>query len=400
MDNSERLSALRYRDFKFFFLSQLISLSGTWMQSVAQLWLVYSLTNSPFYLGIVSAFAYLPILFFSALGGVIADRFLKRNLLILTSVLSIVPALLLGILTHMDIITVWQIAVLASILGTINAFDIPARQAFLVEMVGKRSLTNAIALNAAAFHGARMIGPVLAGIIITHGGVPVCFYLNALSFVAVIIALSKMDIKGDMMVRSKGFLKDFMEGIHFIKSKPEIYRIISLIFIFSLIGIPYITFLPVFAVKVLQRGPQGYGFLVSVAGAGALSAALFIAIKGDIEKKNRYLSLSALCFSGSLFAFSLSKVFYLSLVALACVGWGIVSFMVTANGFIQLSVPDNQRGRVMSVYALVFLGTFPIGNSLLGILSDSIGTVFTVSLASLLCIIASAIFSFRLLRSA
>lgn len=400
MANNERLSALHYRDFRFFFLSQLISLSGTWMHYAAQGWLVYSLTKSPFYLGIVAAIGSLPILFFSAIGGVIADRFRKRNLLLITQGLSIIPALLLGILTHLDVITVWQIAMLAAFLGTVNAFDIPAKQAFFAEMVGKKSLTNAIALNAAAFHGARMIGPVLAGIIITYGGLSACFYLNALSFVAVIIALSKMQIKGDMMVCSKGFLKDFMEGIQFIKSKPEIYRIIFLIFIFSLVGVPYITFLPIFAVEVLQRGPEGYGFLFSAAGAGALSAALFIAFKGDIIEKNRFLSLSALCFSLSLFAFSLSKVFYLSLVALVFVGWGIVSFMVTANGFIQLAVPDSQRGRVMSVYAMVFLGTFPIGNSLLGILSDSIGTVLTVNISSFLCIIASAIFSYRLMRHA
>jgi len=400
MANSERLSALRYRDFKLFFFSQLISLSGTWIQLVAQLWLVYSLTKSPFYLGIVAFVANVPILLFSAIGGVIADRFLKRNLLLLTSVLSIAPALLLGILTHLDIITVWQVAVIAAFLGTVNAFDIPARQAFLVEMVGKKSLTNAIALNAAAFHGARMIGPALAGIIITYVGLPACFYLNALSFVAVIFALAKMNVTGTMKVHSKGFVKEFIEGIQFIKSTPEIYRIIFLIFIFSLIGIPYITFLPVFAVEVLQKGPEGFGFLASAAGTGALAAALFIALKGDIEEKNRYLSFSALCFSISLFAFSLSKVFYFSLVALVFLGWGIVSFMATANGFIQLSVPDNLRGRVMSVYAMVFLGTFPIGNSLLGILSDSIGTVLTFSLTSVLCIIASAIFSFRLMRSA
>ena len=400
MPDSERLSALQYRDFKLFFFSQLISVSGTWMQSVAQAWLVYSLTKSPFYLGIVAAFATLPILLFSAIGGVIADRFLKRNLLLMTQVLSITPALLLGVLTDLDIITVWQVALLAAFLGTVNALDIPARQAFLVEMVGKRSLTNAIALNAAAFHGARMIGPVLAGIIITYIGLPACFYLNALSYIAVIIALSKMKIKGDMKVRSKGFVSDFIEGIQFIKSKPEIYRIMVIIFIFSLIGIPYITFLPVFAVEVLQAGPKGFGFLVSAAGTGALSAALFIAIKGDINEKNKFLSLSSLCFSLSLFIFSLSKALYFSLAALVLVGWGIMSFLATSNGFIQLSVPDNLRGRVMSVYALVFLGTAPLGNALLGTLSDSIGTVEAVSISSLLCIIASAIFSYRILRKA
>jgi len=398
MTNREKFSAFQYRDFRLFFAGQLISLSGTWMQSVAQLWLVYSLTKSPFYLGIVAAVSYSPILLFSAPGGVIADRFLKRNLLLMTQILSMLPALLLGVLTHLDIINVWQVAVLAAFLGTVNAFDIPARQAFMVELVSKRSLTNAIALNSAAFHGARMIGPVFAGIIITSLGISACFYLNALSFIAVIIALSKMHIKGDMHVKSQGFFRDFMEGVQFIKGTPEIYRIMFLIFIFSLIGIPYVTFLPVFSAEVLQKGPEGYGFLVGAAGTGSFSAALFLALKGDIRDKARFLSLSALCFSLSLFAFSFSREFCLSIVALGFVGWGIVSFMATSNGFIQLSVPDNLRGRVMSVYALVFLGTAPLGNALLGTLADIIGTVHAVSISSFFCIIATAVFSLRIRR--
>ncbi|MBI5188915.1 MAG: MFS transporter [Nitrospirae bacterium] len=399
MNNSQRFSALYQRDFRLFWFGQLISLSGTWMHSVAQGWLVYSLTRSPFYLGMVAAIASLPILLFTLIGGVVADRFLKRNLLLLTQALSIVPALLLGILTDLNIITVWHVALLAALLGTVNAFDIPARQSFLVEMVGKGHLLNAIALNSAAFNGARMIGPMIAGLTIAYIGLPACFYLNALSFFAVIIALSKMKMRGDIKVSSKGLIGDFMEGMRFIENEREIYRIILLIAVFSLMGIPYITLLPVFAVEVLGSGPEGLGFLVGATGTGALSAALFIAFRGDIKEKSRFMSISALCFSFSLFAFSISKAFYLSIAILVFTGWGIVSFLATANSFIQLSVPDNLRGRVMSVYALVFLGTAPIGNSIIGVSADYLGTTDAVTISGIICIIASVVFFTKYLKN-
>lgn len=395
MATVERFSALSSSDFRLFWFGQLISLSGTWMQSVAQAWLVYSLTKSPFYLGLVAAAGSLPILLFTPLGGIAADRLRKRNVLLLTQALSMIPAIFLGLLTSMKFIAVWQVALLASFLGTVNAFDIPARQAFIIEIVGKEYLTNAIALNSAAFNGARMIGPVIAGIAIAYLGLPACFFLNALSFLAVIVALSKMKMKGYIKASSKGFVRDFIDGIEFIKSKPEIYSIMLLIAVFSLIGIPYVTFLPVFAGEVLRAGPKGYGFLVGATGIGALLAALGIAFRSKIEQKKRFLSISALCFSVFLLVFSVSKAFYLSMTALMFVGWGMVSFFATANSFIQLSASDSLRGRVMSVYALVFLGFAPIGNSLIGMLADSIGTTKAVTISAMICIIASTLFMYR-----
>lgn len=394
----KRFSALQYRDFRLFWFGQIISLSGTWMQSVAQGWLVYSLTKSPFYLGLVAASGSLPILLFTFAGGIAADRFRKRNVLLLTQASSILPALLLGILTDINVIAVWQVALLAAVLGTINAFDVPARQSFIIEMVGKSNLTNAIALNSAAFHGARMIGPVIAGITIASIGLPACFYLNALSFVAVIIALSKIKVSGDIREISNGIVKDFIEGIQYIKSDSEIYRIMLLIAVISLIGMPFITLLPIFAVEVLGRGPEGFGFLVGATGVGALTAALFLAFKGDIKEKNRFLSLSALCFSILLFIFSISRNFYLSIAFLVFIGWSLVSFFAIANSFLQLSVPDNLRGRAMSVYTFVFLGTAPIGNSIMGIAADSIGTTKTVSIAAIICFFISIIFSVKISR--
>ena len=368
------------------------------MQSVAQGWLVYSLTKSPFYLGLVAASGALPILLFTFAGGIVADRFRKRNLLLMTQALSILPALILGILTDIKMIAVWQVALLAALLGTVNAFDIPARQSFIVELVGKSKLTNAIALNSAAFHGARIIGPVIAGLTISSLGLPACFYLNAASFIAVIVALSKINIKGDIYESSNGFMQDFIEGIKYIKGNDGIYRTIILIAVFSLLGMPFITLLPIFAGEIFRTGPKGFGFLVGATGAGALSAALILAFREDIEEKNKFMALSGLFFSFALLAFSMSKILYLSMILLACIGWSLVSFFATANSFIQLSVPDNLRGRAMGVYTFVFLGTAPIGNSLIGLLADSLGTTRAISIASLFCILASIAFSMKIFK--
>jgi MFS family permease len=398
MVNVERFSALYHRDFRLFWFGQLISLSGTWMHSVAQGWLVYSLTKSPFYLGIVATASTLPILLFTLIGGIVADRFRKRDLIILTQVLSIAPPLMLGILTDLNVITVYQVILLAIFLGTVNAFDMPARQSFVIEMVGKEHLLNAIALNSAAFNGARMIGPVVAGFVIAYLGLPACFYLNAVSFIAVIIALSRIKVKGESKVASKGFFRELPEGIQFIKKQRDILYAIVLIAIFSLFGIPYMSFLPVFAEEVFGAGAKGLGFLVSATGIGAFSAAIIIALKGNIENKWRYMSAAGLCFSLSLFAVSISKVFWVSLILLAFAGWGIVSFLATANSFIQLSTTDNLRGRVMSVYTLVFLGFVPIGSSIIGITADSIGTINAVAISSVICLIGAIMFSIKHLK--
>ena len=399
MTFSRSFSAFGVRDYKLFWFGQLISLSGTWMQSVAQGWLVYSLTKSPFYLGMVAAAGSLPILLFTLGGGIAADRFRKRNLLLLTQALSILPALLLGILIDINMAAVWQVALIAAFLGTVNAFDIPARQSFMAELVGKENLTNAVALNSAAFHGARMIGPVIAGIAIANIGLSACFYLNAVSFLAVIVALSRIRTVGEVRISSQGILKDLIEGIQFMRNKPEIYRIIIMIAIFGLLAMPFVTLLPVFAVEVLKTGSAGFGLLVGATGAGALSAALFLALKGDIENKNRFMAVAAFCVSVPLLFFSLSGHFYFSLTILFVIGWGLVSFLATANSFIQLSVPDNLRGRAMSVYTFVFLGTAPIGNSLMGIVADFIGAAHAVSISALVCILVSAAFCVKICKS-
>jgi len=398
MEDSKRFSAFSFRDFRLFWFGQIISLSGSWMQTVAQGWLVYSLTKSPLHLGMVAAANALPILLFSLFGGLIADRYPKRNLLLITQALSIIPAVLLGFLTSRGIVTVWHVAALAAFLGTINALDIPVRQSFLAEMVGKGHITNAIALNSAAFNGARIIGPVFAGVAIAYLGIPACFYLNALSFGAVIIALYRIKAKGEIRGRSEGLLRDFNKGLIFIRGNREIKNVFLLIAVFSIIGLPYISLLPIFAAEVFHAGAKGLGFLVGASGIGALTAALLIAARRDIADKPRFMSFAALTFSAALFLFSLSSIFWLSLLIITAAGWGMVSYLAVANSFIQTTVPDELRGRVMSIYSLVFLGTVPIGNALMGVIADRTGTPHAVTISGVICIIAAAGFAAKYLN--
>jgi len=398
MGQEQRFSALYVRDFRLFWFGQIISLSGTWMHSVAQSWLVYSLTKSPLYLGIIASLSSMPILLFTLFGGMVADRHPKRNILITTHVLSIMPALAVALLSDMNIITVWHVGIAAFFLGTVNAFDVPARQAFLGEVVEKADITNAIALNSAAFNGARIIGPVIAGYIIASLGIPACFYINAISFIPVIFALSKIKAIGKAGASHeppsvRNFMAGIVAGWRFVAKERRILYIMSLISVFSLFGIPYITLLPVLAVEVLNTGAKGLSLLVASAGAGSFIAAITIAFKGEIKRKDIYIPLSGLIFSLSVFAVAFSKSIYISMSLLFFAGLGIVSFLAASNSFIQHAVPDHLRGRIMSLYTLVFLGFSPIGNSSIGITAHLLGTISSLKIFAIVCIIGSIIFS-------
>lgn len=392
MKNGQRFSALYSRDFRLFWFGQIVSLSGTWMHSLAQSWLVYSLTKSPLYLGIIASLASLPILLFTLIGGIIADKYPKRSILIITQLLSVLPALFVGILTDMNIITVWHVGIAAFFLGTVNAFDVPARQAFLAEVVSKGDITNAIALNSAAFNGARIIGPAIAGFIIASIGIPACFYLNAVSFVAVIFALWKISYRGAVTAYHRGVINDIADGWNFVIKTRSVLYIMFLISVFSLFGIPYITLLPVLADEILNTGVKGFSFLVSSAGAGSFLAAMMIAFKGEVKHKGVYISFSGFIFSIAILGISFSESFYFSMFLIFFAGWGIVSFLAMGNSFIQHAVPDSLRGRVMSFYTLVFLGFMPLGNALIGIAAHFWGTIVSLKVFAIVCILGSIIF--------
>ncbi|HXW68993.1 MAG TPA: MFS transporter [Dissulfurispiraceae bacterium] len=397
MQTEQRFSALYSRDFRLFWFGQVISLSGTWMQSVAQSWLVYSLTKSPLYLGIIASVASFPILCLTLIGGMVADRYPKRSILILTQALSAMPALILGVLTYTDTVTVLHVGILAAFLGTVNAFDIPARQAFLAEVVEKSAITNAIALNSAAFNGARIIGPVIAGIVISSLGIPACFFLNAISFIAVIFALLRIAARGTIATHRASFFKEIAGGRHFVVTTKPILYIMTLISLFSLFGIPYMTLLPVLAGEVFNAGARGLSLLVASAGAGSLLAAVFIAFKGKIEREDIFIPISGLIFSAAILALSFSRNFYISLLSIFAAGWGIVGYLAACNSYIQNRVPDALRGRVMSLYTLVFLGFAPLGNLFIGFTAEAAGSIASLKIFALVCILGSIIF-FRQFR--
>jgi MFS family permease len=393
MQEGPRFSALYVRDFRLFWLSQVISLSGTWMHSVAQSWLVYSLTKSPLSLGIIASLSSLPILLFTLLGGTVADRYPKRNILIVTQFLALLSALVVGVLADTRIITVWHIGVIACFLGTVNAFDIPTRQSFVAEVVTKADITNAIALNSAAFNGARIIGPVIAGLLIAHVSIPVCFYANSASFIPVIIALSMIRARSVAATSDRSFLRDIAVGWDFVTRERPVFYIMCLIAVFSLFGIPYVTLLPVLAGEILEAGAKGLSFLVASGGTGSLLGALTIAFKGEIGRKDVFIPAAAIVFSLGIFGLSFSSSLPVSMALIFTASWGITSFLATGNSFIQNAVPDALRGRVMSLYTFVFLGFAPLGNSLIGIVADGLGTVVSLKAFSVLCILGSVIFT-------
>jgi len=397
MQERQRFSALYVRDFRLFWLSQIISLSGTWMHSVAQSWLVYSLTKSPLYLGLVASLSSLPILLFTLFGGMVADTYPKRNVLIVTQTLSMVPALVVAILTDLGAITVWYVCMTAAFLGTVNAFDVPTRQSFIGEVVEKRDITSAIALNSVAFNGARIMGPVIAGFVIASSGIPACFYLNAFSFVPVLFALWKIKAGRRPERTQRSFLTGLGDGWRFIRQERTVFSIMIWIALFSLFGIPYVTLLPVLAEEVLRSGVKGLSLLMASAGAGSLMGALSIAFAGELKNERTMIPLSGMVFSCAILAISLSTTFLLSAALFFWAGWGIVTFLAGSNSFIQRVVPDGLRGRVMSAYTLVFLGLAPLGNSLIGVTADSIGTVRSLELFSVICIGGSAVLG-RLFR--
>ncbi|HDO23088.1 MAG TPA: MFS transporter [Nitrospirae bacterium] len=392
-DKDKVLPALRVRDFRLFWISQIISLSGTWMQHVAIGWLVYSITKSPFYLGLVMTFLSAPIMMFTLFGGIFADRHSKRNIIIATQLLSIIPAFLLGLLTQLHIMEIRYVFILVSFIGLLNAFDIPARQSFFVEMVGKGKLLNAIALNSAAFNAARIIGPFVGGIIIARFNLQACFYINSFSFLPAVIALYIIRDRGVGKISGhKSVLKELSEGLLFVRQHHQILFIFITITFLSLFGIPYSSFLPVIAEDILKTGAEGLGRLAGSAGAGAFTAAMIIALKGTINRRFLYMSFSLSAASMSIFIMTFSRLEPLSLALLFMTGFGIVSFLANANNFIQQSVPDYIRGRVMSAYILVFLGMSPIGNFVIGALAEHIGTMNALRISSIVCIGISIFF--------
>lgn len=366
--------ALRHRNFRLFWTGQLVSLIGTWMQSTAQSWLVLELTHSAWMLGIVGALQFLPILLFALFGGVLADRLPKRRVLLFTQSFALAQAVLLWALVFSQTVQLWHVLLLAVMLGCTNAVDMPTRQSFVVEMVGRDDLPNAVALNSSLFNMARIIGPGLAGLIIFWVNVTPLFLLNAISFIPVIIGLALIDARQLHAPRiqkgaNKGTLRSLGEGLSYVAKTPPVLLIITVIGTVSLFGINFNVVLPLFATDVLNSGAAGFGFISSAFGLGSLIAALFLAW-GNKQPDIRKMLLASIAFCILEGIFALSKTYALSLVLIAAVGFMQIKFSAMANTMLQTVTPDHLRGRIMSIYMMVFAGSIPLGNLFIGILAS------------------------------
>jgi MFS family permease len=386
--------SLRHRNFRLFLGGQMISLIGTWMQSVAQSWLVYRLTGSPVLLGAVGFANQIPVFMLSVFGGTVADRFNRRYVVIATQVSSMILALTLATLTFTGIVQVWHILTLATLLGMVNAFDIPARQSFLLEMVTRDDLPNAIALNSSMFNGARIVGPAIAGVLVGVIGEAWCFLGNGLSYIAVLAGLLMMRIERDVSSRrTQSTFESIVEGFRFVSHTRPIWTILALLGVVSLVGTPYTVLMPVFAETILHGGPSALGVLMSATGLGALTGALFLARRSGFRGLGRMIAASAVAFGITLILFSLSKTLWLSVVLLFPVGFSMMTQTASSNTLIQAMVPDELRGRVMAVYTMVFMGMAPFGALFAGTVADLLGAPGVVALGGCWSIIAGIWFS-------
>jgi MFS family permease len=391
------LRALRHRNYQLFFGGQLISLTGTWMQSVAQSWLVYRLTGSAVLLGLVGFSGQIPVFLLAPIGGTIADRHNRHRILITTQTIAMFLAFALAALTLTAHIEVWNVFALAAALGIVNAFDIPARQAFVVDMVGRDDLINAIALNSSVVNGARIVGPAIAGILVATIGEGWCFFVNAVSYIAVITGLLLMRIVKQARVPLPGSaLASIIEGFSFVWRTGPVRALLLLLGLISLMGMPYAVLMPIFADQILHGGASGLGLLMGASGAGALIAALSLAIRKGISGLGRWVAFSSAGFGVSIILFSLSRSFWLSAALLLPVGFSMMIQMASSNTLIQAMVPDKLRGRVMAVYSMMFMGMAPIGALLAGALAQRLGAPNTVAIGGAVCIVGAVAFGLRL----
>lgn len=398
---SSRWRALQHRNFQLFFAGQLVSLIGTWMQSTAQLWLVYKLTGSAALLGVFGFANQIPILLLASLGGYVADHYDRHRGVIWTQTASMILAFLLAALSLAHVIRVWQIIVIAFLVGVVNAFDIPIRQAFLVQMVGREDLPNAIALNSSIFNGARVVGPAVAGFAIVWIGEGWCFFLNGVSFLAVIAALLAMRIERTRAAPQQGSaIRNFIEGFRFAMSDLPIRSALLLLALLSLLGLQYSVFLPIFADDILRGGARGMGVLMSCAGVGALLGALHFAARTSYKGLARWIAGTAGTAATGLILFSQSRVFWLSAVVLFFVGFAATVQMAATNTVTQSRVPDELRGRVMAVYATMFMGIQPIGSLLAGGVAKHIGAPMTLLVFGVVLLLGAIVFTLRVLLPA
>lgn len=386
--------SLKHRNFRLFFLGQAVSLTGTWVQNIAQSWLVYQLTASPLLLGLAGFMGQVPVFLFGLFGGVAADRYNRHRIILITQTLSMIQAFILAGLVLSGTVRVWEIFFLAFLLGSASAFDLPARQSFFIEMVGKEDLPNAIALNSSAVNVARLVGPVLAGLLVALTGEGICFFLNGLSFLAVIGGLLMMEIPSFTPQKMTLSIFDYLkEGIVYGIRTGSIRRTLLFLSLLSLVALPYSILMPIFSKTILNGGPDTYGVLMGGAGFGALLGTLLLARTGSnkFERNIFFVSIGA---GLSFIAFSFSKLIFLSFFIQIVTGFCLMSQLTSTNTLLQSVVPDRLRGRLMSFYGFVLLGIAPFGSLMEGYLAEKIGAPLAILYSGIL-LIAGALLYYR-----
>jgi MFS family permease len=388
--------AMRHHNFQLYFGGQLISNIGTWMQIIAQGWVVYQIGHSELTLGLVAFASAIPTLVISPWGGVVVDRVSRRNLLIMTQAGAMILAFALAVLTFTNVVKEWHVIVLAALLGVVNAFDAPARQAFVPEMVGKRDLPNAIALNSIMFNSARVIGPAIAGMILAMIGAAWCFTLNGISFFAVIIGLWLMKLPPHRRIQHlTSPWRQLVSGVKYAAHNREISALILLSLVFSIFGISYFTVLPAFVEKVLHQGSMAYGWVNAASGLGAVTGAFLLAHRVSNGRRGQLLVLTNIAFPLILIAFAFTTIYPLSLVLAYGLGAGFMVQFTTINTLLQTRVEDEFRGRVMGLYTITFFGFAPFGNLLIGFLGEKLGLGIAMTLFALCSLIFSRIVLMR-----
>ncbi|MDR3632305.1 MAG: MFS transporter [Isosphaeraceae bacterium] len=391
------LRAFAHRNYRLFFSGQLVSLIGTWMQNVAQSWLVYRLTGSAVLLGLVGFAGQFPVFLLAPLGGSLADVRNRHRIIVATQTAAMTLAFLLAALTLSGTVRIWHVFTLAALLGLVNAFDIPARQSFLVDMVGKADLLNAIALNSSMVNGARIAGPAVAGVLVGTAGEGWCFFVNGLSYMAVIAGLLAMRVEPrPKLARQGSTLAHMIEGFRYAAGTAPIRALLVLLGLVSLMGMPYATLMPIFADRILHGGPRGMGLLMGATGIGALGGALALAARKGYRGLGRWVTLASGGFGVSLIAFSCSRSFWLSAALLVPVGFSMMVEMSASNTLIQIMVPDRLRGRVMAVYSMMFMGMAPFGALLAGTLAERLTAPGTVAFGGAMCLVGSVLFGMYL----
>jgi MFS family permease len=397
---ADLLRALRHRNYRLFFGGQSVSLAGTWITRIATSWLVYRITGSALILGVVGFCGQIPTLFLAPVAGVFVDRWDRRRVLLATQILSLLQSLALGVLTLLGIITVAEVLALQVVQGVINAFDTPARQAFVVHMIEDRAdLPNAIALNSSMVNGSRIVGPSVGGVIIAAVGEGWCFMIDAVSYIAVIASLLAMRMEPVVPSRPPARVREELEaGFRYVTRFVPVRTLLLLLALVSIMGMPYTVLMPVIAARVLHGGANSLGFLMGATGVGALAAALYLASRHTVVGLGRAIAAAVIVFGLGLVAFGSSRSFLLSLAILPFVGAAFMLALAATNTIVQTIVEEHLRGRVMAFYAMAFLGTAPIGSLLAGVLADRIGAPATIRLGGAACVVGGVVFALRLPR--